>query len=393
MKILLIILIWLAALPGGVTALLWRQKLVSRGIRALGLAAVWVYCLAGFAAHWGIVTGAAQTEEPSAAAEETAEEEEKDLLEVWFLDVGQADAAVIVCGEHAMMIDGGNAADSSYVYRFLADHELTELEYVIGSHADEDHIGGLAGALNYAAAGEAFCTVTERDTTAFENFVKYLTAQGVGITVPEPGEQRTLGDAELTFLWPPAGEQVDDNTSLVVRLVYGETSFLFTGDSSAEDEEALLAAGWTVECDVLKVAHHSSRTSTSEAFLTAAAPRYAILSVGADNPYGHPTQEVLDRLDAAGVTLYRTDTQGIIHCVSDGAELRFDTERDGTTSTPTDSAAFEDADYVVNLNTGRFHYPWCAGVEQMSESSRLYVQAEREDLIAKGFTPCGSCRP
>jgi competence protein ComEC len=109
-------------------------------------------------------------------------------LTVYFIDVGQADAALVVCGEAAMLIDGGNVADSDLIYAFLKERGITQLDYIVATHAHEDHIGGLAGALNYAAVGVAYCPVTEFDSKAFQDFVKYLDEQGKSITVPNDGD-------------------------------------------------------------------------------------------------------------------------------------------------------------------------------------------------------------
>lgn len=245
-------------------------------------------------------------------------------FEVFFLDVGQGDCALVCCEGHAMLIDGGSAGQSQRIYSFLETHGINHLDYIVASHADADHVGGLAAALNYATTDTALCTVTSHDTRAFNSFVKYLDRQGVSITVPDAGDTFSLGSASFTVIAPKAGEVYSDNTSLIIRVEYGETSFLFTGDAEYPDEQFAMDSGSVLKSTVLKLAHHGSSSSSSDDFLAAVKPEYAVISVGADNSYGHPTERVLSRLQAKGVALLRTDLQGDIHCVSDGKALRFD---------------------------------------------------------------------
>lgn len=232
---------------------------------------------------------------------------ENSTFEIHFIDVGQADAALVLCDGEAMLIDGGNVADSSLIYSYLKSHEIEYLDYIICTHAHEDHVGGLAGALNYACVGAAYCPVTKYDSKAFSNFVKYLNEQDVLITVPDVGETFFVGSAGVTVIGPVQYSTEPNNTSIVLRIVYGETSFLFTGDAEREEEQDILNAGYTLESTVLKVGHHGSANSTTYPFLREIMPQYAVISVGANNSYGHPTEDALSRLRDADVTVYRTD--------------------------------------------------------------------------------------
>lgn len=335
-------------------------------------------------------------------AEKLVRNTERERLEIHYLDVGQADAALILCGEEAMLIDGGNAEDSDFLYSYLKNHSVDRLKYIVCTHPHEDHAGGLAGALNYAEAGTALCPVTEYDSRAFRSFVKYLDRQGVSITVPVPGESLPFGGASVQVLGPISmNEEELNNTSLVLRIVYGETSFLFTGDAEQAEEREIAGAGYDMKSTVLKVGHHGSVDATSELFLGRVMPEYAVISVGADNPYGHPAEEVLNRLDAAGAKVYRTDLQGSIICVSDGKAVSFSCDPGAgsggeaavTGSGGEAAAAGEKAEYVLNTRTNKFHYPACPGVSRMSERNKLYFTGSREEVIAMGYEPCGQCRP
>ena len=233
-------------------------------------------------------------------------------LEVHYIDVGQADSALILCGGESMLIDGGNVADSSLVVSYLADQGVDSLDYVVCTHAHEDHVGGLSGPLSQYPAEHVLAPVTEYDTKAFENFLKYTRQQGLEVTSPSPGDTWTVGDASVTVLGPQKAYEDTNNTSIVLRLDYGETSFLFTGDAERDAEADMLEAGAALQADVLKVGHHGSNTSTSYPFLREVAPEYAVISVGEGNDYGHPHAETMSRLRDADVTVYRTDLQGNI---------------------------------------------------------------------------------
>lgn len=335
-------------------------------------------------------------------------------FEVHYIDVGEADSALIVCDGHAMLVDGGNVGDSSLIYTYLKNRGIDYLDYVICTHAHEDHVGGLSGALNYATAGKVYCPVTEYGSRAFENFVKYVTKQGLSITVPTLGETFTLGSATAQIIGPVRATDNVNNTSIVFRIQYGETSFLFTGDAEREEEQEIISAGYELKSTVLKVGHHGSSSSTSYPFLYYTEPLYAVISVGADNQYGHPTDDTLSKLRDADVTVYRTDKLGTVICRSDGKTVSFLTE-EGTAATPAsldntvrvipslpettnnpisrDTPSSGIGNYVLNTNSHRFHYPDCSSVSRMSEKNKQVFEGTRDEIIAMGYTPCGQCNP
>lgn len=243
-------------------------------------------------------------------------------FQIQFIDVGQADAALISCDGHYMLIDGGNKADSDVIYTILKRNNITHLDLVVGTHAHEDHIGGLPGAFQFATAEKTLCPVTEYNSKAFENFASAAKEKGGGITVPQVGDTFYVGAARVKIL----GVNEDDdtnNTSIVLRIDYGETSFLFTGDAEREAEQKMLERGEYLEATVLKVGHHGSDSSTTYPFLREVMPKHAVISVGQGNDYGHPTKETLSRFEDAGVEVYRTDLQGDVFCSSDGKDVTF----------------------------------------------------------------------
>lgn len=333
-------------------------------------------------------------------------------FEVHFIDVGQADATLVVCDGKAMLIDGGNPEDSDLLYAYLKKHGINHLTYVIGTHVHDDHIGGLAGALNYASVDTAYCPVTSYDTKAFRNFVKALDKHSVSITVPCTGDTFMLGSSECTILAVNTDSSNPNNSSIVLRIVYGDTPFLFAADAECEVEQAILDRGLDINSTVLKVGHHGSDTSTGYVWLREIIPQYAVISVGECNSYGHPSDAVLSRLRDAEVTTYRTDLQGDIICVSDGTTVTFTVERNpdadtfggigGNSTQKSDADGAEpyshvedqnSQDYVVNKNTKKFHYPQCTGADDIKEQNRWEYHGTRDDLIEMGYVPCKLCNP
>ena len=253
-------------------------------------------------------------------------------FQVHFIDVGQADAALILCDDMAMLIDGGNSADSDLIYTYLKKHNVKHLDYIVSTHPHEDHVGGLSGALQYATVGIAYSPVTSFSTKAFNNFKSALSQQGVTLSVPSVGTRFDLGSATCQILAVNTETADTNNTSIVLRIVYGETSFLFTGDAETPVEQLLVNNGFELKSTVLKVGHHGSYSSTSYVFLREVMPEYAVIPVGKDNDYGHPHDIVLSRLRDADVTLYRSDMHGDVICTSNGKTVSFQTAK-----TPTES--------------------------------------------------------
>ena len=247
-------------------------------------------------------------------------------LSVQFIDVGQADCALLECDGQYMLIDGGNRDDSQLVVSFLEQQGVEELAAVVCTHAHEDHVGGLPAALAVYPTRAVYAPTKTYSSKIFDKFVYYTDQQGLEITIPAPGDRFSLGQAEVTVLGPVKSYAETNNTSIVLQVNYGDTTFLFTGDMETDAENDMLdywegKVDW--KADVLKVGHHGSNTSTSYRFLNEVNPTYGIISLGKDNSYGHPHEEPLSRLNQAGVTILRTDELGTIQAVSDGKEVTF----------------------------------------------------------------------
>jgi len=250
----------------------------------------------------------------------------EERLCVAFLDVGQGDSIFIESPTgQQMLIDGGR---NSSVLRKLSDvmgFFDKEIDYVLATHPDADHVGGLVDVFDRYQVGQVLRTENESETPVWQAVENRIEAEGSQITYVRRGQRFDLGGgAVIEILFPDMDvETLESNTSsIIVRLSYGETSFLFTGDSPKSIEEYLvLIEGEHLKTDVLKVGHHGSRTSTSELFLDEVAPAYAVISAGKDNQYGHPHVEVTDMLFNHGVETLSTAEQGTIVLTSDGKEL------------------------------------------------------------------------
>jgi len=243
-------------------------------------------------------------------------------MEVMFLDVGQADAALVICDEQVLMIAGGNVDDSQFIYSYLTNTKgIRHIDYMVSTHPHEDHVGGLAAALNACCVGMVLFPVSFYDSIPFENFHKYVHRQELEIIQPEHGCSFNLGTALVTIVSVPNDAFSSNEQSIILRIDYGSTSFLFNGDAEGAAENAALESGADLATTVLKVGHHGADSSTSEAFLTAVSPRYAVTSVGKYNSYGHPTELTLKRLRNKRTTVYRTDLYGTIVCLSDAMRM------------------------------------------------------------------------
>lgn len=317
-------------------------------------------------------------------------------LTVHFIDVGQADAAVLQCEDDTMIIDGGNVADSNLIIAYLKKLNVSHIDYMICTHAHEDHVGGLSAPLSVMPVGAVYAPVAESDSKAYQIFKQKIEDTNTGIMHAENYERFSLGSTSVEILEPFTNADKLNNTSIIVKVTHGNKSFLFTGDAEREEEQALLNKGFIkLKSDVLKVGHHGSDTSTSYVFLREIMPEYAVISCGKGNSYGHPTEAVLSRLRDADVKVYRTDLQGDIIAVSDGDNITFTTMRNEniqTNETITEkadtSAVDTETSYIGNVNTKKFHRPTCYTLP--AEKNRV-ILSSRDEAINAGYSPCGNC--
>lgn len=246
-------------------------------------------------------------------------------LQTHFLDVGQGDCTIVLCDGETMVIDGGPRASASKVYNYVKKTlKLQHIDYVISTHPHLDHVYGLSSVLNAAPVDLILSPVLEWDSKAFGFMLKYAEKQSAPISVPKEGDTLQLGGATVTILhcWPEAIDYGRTNdSSIVVRIDYGKTSFIITGDAEDWSEYMMIDSGTNLKADVLRIAHHGSNTASTMEFLQAVQPEYAVISVGKDNGYGHPHQEVLERLSNINAKILRTDELGTIIMKSDGETI------------------------------------------------------------------------
>ncbi|MGN0706471.1 MAG: ComEC/Rec2 family competence protein [Faecalibacterium sp.] len=364
-----------------------RRGLLRRAA-ALALAAVLALGLAGCE---GSAASGTPGSSPAASAPAPGQPGTEAGFTMHFIDVGQALSVLVECDGQYLLYDGGNVADGSLVVSYLQQQGVEELEYVFCSHAHEDHVGGLAAALAYFPANHVYSPVTSADTACFKNFVKYTQQQGLSVEVPAVGTCWPLCSAAVQLLGPLALYDDTNDTSLVLRIDYGSTSFLLTGDMEAAAERDLVSSGADLKVDVLQVGHHGSSSSTSYVFLNEVLPEMAVISCGTDNSYGHPHEETLSRLRDAGVDTYRTDLMGTITISSDGANYTVGSEQFVPDSelNPTlpESEAVQQA-YIGNVNSHKFHLPTCPNLP--AEKNQILFSSY-EEAVAEGYTPCGTC--
>lgn len=357
-------------------------------------------------------------------SEDVVEISEDSSLEVHYIDVGQGDSILIKQGEHSMLIDAGNNDKGSAVWAYLLKQNVDALDYAICTHPDADHIGGMDVVLYKIDCNEVFMPACEHDTDTYEDLVRTIGQRGQKVTVPEAGAVYELGEAKFQILSDTKKSYGDNKNdySIAIRLTFGESSFLLTGDAEKEAEQDMINTGLSLQSDVYKASHHGASTANTEAFLTAVNPSYVVISCGEGNSYGHPRAEVLNRLRDMGVDVFRTDEQGTIVAVSDGTSITWNCSpsttwkagepvgsgvnssmedetgnTDGSQGQTEDSAAGQNATevwkYVLNTRSMKIHYPHCSSVDNMSEKNIGYSNLSKEELMAQGYEPCGNCKP
>lgn len=246
-----------------------------------------------------------------------------DLLQVHFIDVGQADSILLTKGDDAILIDGGNRADDETVYSYINNQGVDSLDYVFCTHGHEDHVGGLSYILENVKT-DIVISDDNYDSKTFKKFISTANTKNIPIKEPNVYDTFSFNECTLEIVAPLSDNYSDYNdNSIVLRLTYDNTSFLFMGDAGFESESEILNAGINIDSDVLKVGHHGSRTASSKEFLSAVSPDIAVISCGRDNSYGHPHEETLSTLNSLSIPYYRTDELGSIIISSNGNKLLY----------------------------------------------------------------------
>ena len=324
----------------------------------------------------------------------------KEKLRVHFIDVGQGDSILIQfpSGQN-MLIDAGE--DQNTVKAYIANQGIKRLDHVIATHPHADHIGGMSNVIKSFEVGKVYMPKTTHTTKTYESLLLTIKDKGLKITAAKAGLNIDVGTGVEAQLVGPSSESYDNlnNYSAVLRVKYGNTAFLFTGDAESIAETEMINSGYALKSDVLKVGHHGSNSSTTPTFLKAISPKFAVISAGKGNSYGHPHQEVLARLNDAGIQIYCTDESGTIIAESDGNVITFNKqasqikERAPTTTAPTPipaPTAPSTGNYIGNKNTKKFHLPSCRSLPALQ--NRVFFNT-RDEAVKAGYDPCKICKP
>lgn len=336
----------------------------------------------------------------STPADEPSEDKQTPIsgqLKVHIIDVGQGDAILVQFHSQNMLVDAG--PDDSVV-SYLNQQGIKKIDYLIATHPHADHIGGMAAVIRSFDIGKVYMPKVSHTTKTFENTLQAVKSKGLKVSTAKSGVTILDQNGTKANFIAPCSSSYDNlnNYSAVIKIQHGNTSFLLAGDAEAESEQEMLASGTNLKADVLKVGHHGSNSSTTSSFLKAVSPKYAVISCGAGNQYGHPHQETLSKLANAGVKTYRTDTSGTVIFISDGKTLTVKTlggsiqPRAPNTSDnkAAQSTAQTSGNFIGNKNTKKFHKPTCSSLP--AEHNRVYFKT-RDVAVGEGYVPCKRCNP
>jgi len=242
---------------------------------------------------------------------------------VHFIDVGQGDSILIQVNSKNLLIDSGPSTSKDKLLKYINSLKISKFDYIIATHPHEDHIGNMSYIIDNFEVLNFYAPKISSNTKAFETMIESLVMKDLKIKVLKPNiKSIDLGENTKVDVFSPISNEYENinNFSSIIKISYGNNSFLFTGDSEELSEKEVLSKGYDLKSDVLKIGHHGSSSSTSKRFLDAVDPYIAVISAGKDNSYGHPSQEVLSRLK--DLTIYRTDLNGNILIKSDGYSLK-----------------------------------------------------------------------
>lgn len=333
-------------------------------------------------------------------------------LTVSFLDVGQGDSELIQFEGKNILIDGSTKDMGTRVECYLKDQGVSSLDLLVATHPHEDHIGGLLTVLNDFQVGQVLDSGQEHTSQTFEDYLNLIDQKNIPFAVAERGQTIDLNPAlDIEVLSPPATHFADDalnQNSVVLKVTYENVSFLFMGDAGAYSEDSLLASGYNIDADVLKVGHHGSSSGSSLPFLNAVTPTVSIIEVGAGNDYGHPTSKTLNALKSTGSAIYRTDLDGNIVVTTDGEGITVTTGQSscssttssGITSATTSASSIttattttsSDGPFVGSSKSDKYHYPTCSAAKRI-KSGNLVTFSSSAEARAAGYSPCSICNP
>ena len=281
----------------------------------------------------------------------TAKADGQGDMAVHFIDVGQGLAILVQSGGENLLYDGGNRSHADEVVQYLKNQQVETINYMISSHYDEDHLGGLVKCLDTFEVEHVLGSDYVHTSDLFNTFMNTATAHAIIVEYPSVGDTYEFGTGSFTVMAPNGISQNSNDNSVVIRLVNGNNSFMFMGDAEETSEQDMISTGMNLDCDVLSLGHHGSASSTSWDLLEATSPSWAVISCGLNNSYGHPAAETMGKLSDMDIPVFRIDDQGTVIALSDGNTISWTQEpcndyTSGSEKQSTDSSTDQSEQYT-----------------------------------------------
>lgn len=325
-------------------------------------------------------------------------------LAVHFIDVGQGDSEFVeLPNGETMLIDAGEREYGNTVSDYISALGYSEITYLVATHPHSDHIGGLPQIFDDFDVLNVYMPDAESSSAIYGEFLDKVEQEGCSVTKAAESVSVIDTDGLSAYFVAPCSTGYDslNDYSAVLKLTYGNNSFLFMGDAEETSENEITA---DVSADVIKVGHHGSDTSSSQQFVDRVSPQYAVIEVGEGNSYGHPNSETVARWQNAGAQVLRTDELGNIVIVSNGTDITVssdvqgndtasDTQSESSTSSQTQQSENSDYSYVLNTSSKKIHTPDCSAVPSISQKNIEYSDKSLQQLESEGYQPCGLCNP
>ncbi|MBE6729821.1 MAG: MBL fold metallo-hydrolase [Ruminococcaceae bacterium] len=315
-------------------------------------------------------------------------------IKIHYIDVGQGDSIFIeLTNDRVMLIDAGESEYSSTVINYIKNLRYNKIDYLVATHPHSDHIGGMEKVINAFTIGEIYMPKIISNTKTFESLLETIKNKGLKINSADYSV-KIINDNNLKaeFLSPVKDKYGDTNDySAVLKLTYKDNKFLFMGDAETEAEDEISA---DVTCDIIKVGHHGSNSSSGKKFVKKTKAKYAVISCGTDNKYGHPHTEIVKRWEDSGAKIYRTDLSGTVIVTSDGKTINVTatkTQNSIVQSTPSSVTENTQQKYILNTSTKKIHIPSCSYVSKMKDSNKTESSEKIEKIISNGYSKCKVC--